>query len=119
MCNTINSPLESTRRYNLPLSSLGTTTMICSSALGGEENIMNDESPHKCHSIKTYHIPTFFNKDISVKQLLQLYSNPKINFDLPISKNNNFNISLYDTPMSLDISVLTNSLLNLSGNPED
>jgi hypothetical protein len=29
----------------------------------GEENISNEESPHKCHSIKTYHISTFFNKE--------------------------------------------------------
>ena len=69
------------------------------SVLSGEENIANDESPHKCHSINTYHISTFFNQETQKKFLnfinLQNGSNkstfnydylrtyPKMNFDMP------------------------------------
>jgi len=41
----------------------------------GEENIANDESPHKCHMIRGYNIRTFFNKEIGgVHKLLKFYN---------------------------------------------
>jgi hypothetical protein len=73
----------------------------------GEENISNEESPHKCHSIKTYNISTFFNKEDDQSRVSkkffeggsqynpsvvfnydQLRGYPKINFDMPESKFN-------------------------------
>jgi hypothetical protein len=110
--------------------------------LSGEENIMNDESPHKCHSIKTYAISTFFNasshqpiiKYITVNENnneVKVHGLPKINFNMPESKLVDLNnISYYETPISLtgpynidasnpDISLLTNSCLNLSNNQAD
>eukprot|EP00347_Sterkiella_histriomuscorum_P020709 403336778 len=46
-------PLKQQNQFN--------NKLITQSVSVGEENIQNDESPHKCHSIKTYHISTFFN----------------------------------------------------------
>lgn len=72
MCS---SPLESASRHNRLMSSQCANWFGCTSgsALGGEENIMNEESPHKCHSIKAYRMPTFFNKE-GGQQLLQYYN---------------------------------------------
>jgi hypothetical protein len=65
---------------------------------GGEENIANDESPHKCHSIKTYAISTFFNNSCPQPTILNLlregnqitqlrpHGLPKINLILPEAK---------------------------------
>ena len=57
------------KRYTRPYSVVANeftmaNYMVCPpSVLIGEENIHNDESPHKCHSIKTYAISTFFNNN--------------------------------------------------------
>jgi hypothetical protein len=53
----------------------GVSTFACPSALGGEENIANDESPHKCHSVNNYNMRTFFNKEYGhVHKLLKFYN---------------------------------------------
>lgn len=45
----------------------------------GEENIANEESPHKCPSVQAYNMRTFFNKEIGhVHKLLKFYNNQTI-----------------------------------------
>ena len=72
------------------------SVVTCTSVIG-EENIQNEESPHKCHSIQEYHIPTFFNKDFGgIHKLLKFYNksatlelnnsvqSPRFNINIPL-----------------------------------